>query len=87
MIRIVGGSLLATFSSRLATRPSQSNSTKMPGGVGAVGLSPRRHQTADASQSLSFDHLRLVCLPFTAMAIAFLCPTMTTSRLPRVTAV
>ena len=40
-----------------------------------------------ASHSLSFDHRRPVCFPFTAIAIAFFCPTMTTSRLPRVTAV
>jgi hypothetical protein len=39
------------------------------------------------SHSLSFDHLRIVCRPLTAIAIAFFCPTMTTSRLPRVTAV
>ena len=35
---------------------------------------------------LSFDHLRPVCFPFTAIAIAFFCPTMTTS-LPQVTPV
>ena len=42
---------------------------------------------SDCSHSLSFDHLRLVCFPFTAIASAFFWPTMTTSRLPRVTAV
>ena len=40
-----------------------------------------------SSHSLSFDHLRLVCFPFTAIAMAFFYPTMTTSRQPLVTAV
>jgi hypothetical protein len=42
---------------------------------------------AEQSHAFSFDHLRRVCLPFTAIAIAFFWPTMTTRRLPRVTAV
>ena len=39
------------------------------------------------SHSRSFDHRRLVCAPFTAIASAFRCPTRTTKRLPRVTPV
>jgi hypothetical protein len=40
-----------------------------------------------SSHSFSFDHLRLVCFPLTAIAIAFFWPTITTRRLPLVTAV
>ena len=39
------------------------------------------------SHSFSFDQRRRVCWPRTAMDSAFFCPTSTTSRLPRVTAV
>ena len=41
----------------------------------------------DASHSLNFDHRRRPEVLRTAMAIAFFCPTNTTSRLPRVTPV
>ena len=47
----------------------------------------RFYRAGSCRHSLILDHLRLVCFPFTAIAIAFFWPTMTTSRLPRVTAV
>jgi hypothetical protein len=73
MVRTVVGSLLATFSSRgdkaePVEQPRRCRAMSTP-----WGAPPRRHQTADASHSLSFDHLRLVCLPFTAIGIAFFC--------------
>ena len=45
--------------------------------IGSPGTQPISH-------SPSFVHLLITCLPLTAIANAFFCPTKTTSRLPRV---